>query len=69
MPDEADGLSVEEGLAKTLGVKLGDKMVFDVGGQLGVGSRHQSLRKVDWGSMRVNFFVMFPRASHGAICR
>jgi putative ABC transport system permease protein len=64
VPGEADGLSLEEGLAKTLGVKLGDKMVFDVGGQQ-VSSRVTSLRKVDWGSMRVNFFVMFPRADMG----
>ena len=64
VPDEPDGLSVEEGLAKTLGLKLGDKMVFDVGGQL-VSGHVTSLRKVDWGSMRVNFFVMFPRADMG----
>jgi putative ABC transport system permease protein len=64
VPDEPDGLSVEDGLAKTLGVKLGDKMVFDVGGQL-VSGHITTLRKVDWGSMRVNFFVMFPRASMG----
>ncbi|MFL6700175.1 MAG: ABC transporter permease [Vitreoscilla sp.] len=63
-PDEADGVSVEEGLAKTLGLKLGDKMVFDVGGQM-VSGHITTLRKVDWGSMRVNFFVMFPRASMG----
>jgi putative ABC transport system permease protein len=63
-PDEPDALSVEEGLAKTLGLKLGDKLVFDVGGQR-VAGRVTSLRKVDWGSMRVNFFVMFPRASMG----
>ena len=64
VPDQADGLSVEEGLAKTLGLKLGDKMGFDVGGQQ-VSGRVTSLRKVDWGSMRVNFFVMFPRADMG----
>jgi len=64
VPDEADGLSVEEGLAKTLGLKLGDRLVFDVGGQM-VSGRVTTLRKVDWGSMRVNFFVMFPRASMG----
>ena len=64
VPDEADGLSVEEGLAKTLGLKLGDRMTFDVGGQM-VSGRITSLRKVDWGSMRANFFVMFPRASMG----
>jgi putative ABC transport system permease protein len=63
-PDEPDGLSVESGLAKTLGLKLGDTMVFDVGGQK-VSGRISTLRKVDWGSMRVNFFVMFPRASMG----
>jgi putative ABC transport system permease protein len=64
VPDEPDALSVEEGLAKTLGLKLGDRMTFDVGGQI-VSGRITSLRKVDWGSMRANFFVMFPRASMG----
>jgi putative ABC transport system permease protein len=61
-PDEADGLSVEDGLAETLGLKLGDSLRFDVGG-LPVEGRITSLRKVDWGSMRVNFFVIFPRAT------
>ncbi|MDP1901121.1 MAG: ABC transporter permease [Rubrivivax sp.] len=58
--DEADALSVEEGLAKQLGLKLGDRLRFDVAGQMEEG-RITSLRKVDWGSMRANFFVMFPR--------
>ena len=61
VPNEPDGLSVEQGLATTLGLKLGDRMQFDVGGQA-VSGRITTLRKVDWGSMRVNFFVMFPRA-------
>ena len=56
--DEADGLSVEDGLATQLGLKLGDTLRFDIGGQLKE-SRITSLRKVDWGSMRVNFFVIF----------
>lgn len=60
-PDEADAISVEEGLAQTLGLKLGDVLRFDVGG-MPVEARITSLRKVDWASMRVNFFVMFPRA-------
>jgi putative ABC transport system permease protein len=64
VPEQADGISVEEGLARTLGLKLGDKMLFDVGGQM-VSGHVTSLRKVDWGSMRVNFFVMFPRSSMG----
>ncbi len=58
-PEEADGLSVEAGLAQTLGVGLGDTLRFDIAGQAKEG-RITSLRKVDWGSMRVNFFVMFP---------
>ncbi|MBD7961088.1 ABC transporter permease [Comamonas avium] len=61
LPGEADGASVEEGIAKTLNLKLGDTLVFDIGG-----ARHSarltSLRKVDWGSMRANFFIIFPVA-------
>jgi len=60
--DEANALSLEEGLATTLGVKLGDRLRFDIAGTLREG-RVSSLRKVDWGSMRVNFFVMFPTAA------
>ena len=56
-----DGMSVEAGLATTLGLKLGDTLRFDVGGTP-VEARITSLRKVDWGSLRVNFFVMFPRS-------
>jgi putative ABC transport system permease protein len=60
--DEAGGLSVEEGLATEFGLKLGDTLRFDIAGQLHE-SRVSTLRKVDWGSMRVNFFVIFPRAA------
>ena len=60
-PDEAGGLSVEDGLAQTLKLKLGDTLRFDLAGQFAEG-RISSFRKVDWGSMRVNFFVMFPTA-------
>jgi putative ABC transport system permease protein len=60
--NEAGGLSVEEGLAKSLGLKLGDALRFDIAGTM-VDGRITSLRKVDWGSMRVNFFVLFPTAA------
>ena len=66
VPDEAGGLSVEEGLAQQLGLKLGDTLSFDIAGQQRTG-RVSSLRKVDWGSMRVNFFVMFPQGSMGEV--
>ena len=60
--NEPNAVSVEEGLAQTLGLKLGDELRFDIGGMPAQG-RITSLRKVDWGSMRVNFFVMFPTAT------
>lgn len=53
--------SVEDGLAKTLGLKVGDRLEFTVGGErveMGV----VGLRKLDWDSMRVNFFVLTPPA-------
>ena len=59
--NEADALSVEEGLAEELGLKVGDRLGFDIAGQVKEG-RISNLRKVDWGSMRVNFFVLFPLA-------
>jgi putative ABC transport system permease protein len=57
--DEAGAISVEEGIAKTLGVGLGDELTFDVAG-VKMASKITSLRKVDWSSMRANFFVMYP---------
>jgi putative ABC transport system permease protein len=57
-PGDASAISMEEGLAQTLGLSLGDTLVFDIGG-LRQESRITSLRKVDWGSMRANFFAMY----------
>jgi putative ABC transport system permease protein len=52
-----EGFSVEEGLAETLGIKLGDALLFDAGG-LPLQGQVTSLRKVEWDSFRVNFFVI-----------
>ncbi|MGZ8304700.1 MAG: ABC transporter permease, partial [Telluria sp.] len=49
--------SVEQGIAKTLRLKLGDIMRFNIGG-LEVDAKVTSLRKLEWGSMRANFFVI-----------
>jgi putative ABC transport system permease protein len=57
--NEADGLSIEQGVAETIGAKLGDTLRFDIAGQLRE-ARITSIRKVDWGSMRANFFVIYP---------
>lgn len=54
--------SVEADLAKTLNIHLGDKLTFDVAGQM-LSAKVTSLRKLDWGSMRVNFYVIInPKA-------
>jgi putative ABC transport system permease protein len=51
--------SVEQGLAETLGLKLDDLLAFEIAGNR-VEARITSLRKLDWDSMRVNFFVVAP---------
>ena len=57
--EEADALSIEEGIAKTLKLKLGDSLRFDMAGVVHE-ARITSVRRVDWTSMRANFFVMYP---------
>lgn len=59
-------VSVEEEIARTLGVGLGDSLGFDVQG-VTITGRVASLRKVDWRSLNANFFVIFsPGALDGA---
>jgi putative ABC transport system permease protein len=60
-PGAPGEVSVEDGLAETLGLKLGDTLRFDIGGTPNE-SRITSLRKVDWGSLHANFFVMYTTA-------
>ena len=58
--DERDNraeLSVEEGIAEQLGIRLGDELTYDVAGS-SFTARVANLRKVQWDSMRVNFFVI-----------
>jgi len=61
-----EGFSVEAGLAKTLGIELGDELLFDAGG-LPLRGRVSSLRTVEWDSFRVNFFVIAPPAQFNAL--
>lgn len=51
--------SVEEGLARTLGIRVGDRLTFAIGGEQR-SLQVVGLRKLDWDSMRVNFFVLTP---------
>jgi putative ABC transport system permease protein len=57
--EETGAISMEEGIAQTLGLKLGDTVRFDIAG-MQTESKITSMRKVDWGSMRANFFAMYP---------
>lgn len=50
-------LSVEEGIAQTLGIRLGDLLTYDVAGTA-FEAKVANLRKVEWDSFRVNFFVI-----------
>lgn len=52
-------VSLEEGIAKELGVGLGDQLVFDVQG-VPISTRVASLRRVEWRRIQPNFFVVFP---------
>lgn len=54
----ASEVSVEEGVAKELGVTIGDELIWDVQGAPIV-TRVTSLRKVDWARFEPNFFVIF----------
>jgi putative ABC transport system permease protein len=49
--------SVEEGIAKTLAIKLGDTLTYEVAGSRFT-AKVTSLRKVDWDSFKANFFVI-----------
>ncbi|MBN3793313.1 ABC transporter permease, partial [Burkholderia sp. Ac-20353] len=55
-------ISIEAGLAKILDVKPGDVLRFDVTG-LPIEAPVTSVRKLDWGTFRVNFFVLMPPAA------
>lgn len=53
----ASEVSVEQGILKTLGLQLGDQLTFEIAGQP-VRAQITSVRKLDWDSMKVNFFMI-----------
>ena len=55
---KADGVSVESGIAKRLNIRLGDKLVFTVGG-LEFNATVNSIRHVEWRNMKPNFYFIF----------
>jgi putative ABC transport system permease protein len=57
-PDEIPGVSVEGKVAESLKLKLGDHMVFTVGGA-NREAKVTSLREVNWDNFQPNFFMIF----------
>jgi len=51
--------SVEEGIAASLGIGVGDRLRYDIAGS-SFEAPVTSLRRVQWDSFRVNFFVLAP---------
>ncbi|WP_313382487.1 putative ABC transporter permease subunit YbbP [Pantoea sp.] len=58
-PPQPGEVSMETELAGRLGVKLGDTLTFS-GDTQTFSAKITSLRKVDWESLRPNFFFIFP---------
>ena len=52
-------ISLESGLAKRLGLGVGDTLTFTLGSETLQG-QVASLRELDWDSFRPNFYVIFP---------
>ncbi len=58
-PGETTPVSVEQDIARDLGLTIGDTLVFDVQG-VEIKARVASLREVDWKRFQTNFFMVFP---------
>lgn len=58
-PARLEQFSMESGIAETLGVRVGDVLAFDIAGER-VAAKVTNLRRVDWDSFNVNFFVVAP---------
>ncbi len=52
-------VTLEQGIARDLGVGVGDRLSFDVQG-LALECEVSGIREVDWRQVRPNFFVVFP---------
>jgi putative ABC transport system permease protein len=58
-PGDTVPISLDEEIAKDLGVKIGDELAFDVQG-VPIKTKLASTRTIDWKRFQTNFFVVFP---------
>jgi putative ABC transport system permease protein len=58
-PGDTVPISLDGDIAKDLGTKIGDELVFDVQG-VPIKTTLASTREVDWKRFQTNFFVVFP---------
>ena len=59
---EKNRVSVESTLAEKLDLVLGDQLTFTIGDQK-IEVEIQSIRSVEWDSMRPNFYMIFPKGA------
>ncbi|MCE0460181.1 ABC transporter permease [Pseudomonas uvaldensis] len=57
-PDDMPGVSVEGKVAENLKIKLGDRLLFSVGG-VNREAKVTSLREINWDNFQPNFFMIF----------
>ena len=67
-PGERGQVSVEQGVAERLGIRLGDSLRFSVEGRE-ITARVSSLRKVNWEDLQPNFFMIFSTKNAGIVSR
>lgn len=65
-PPKSGEVSIDAGLADRLGLDIGDKLTF-TGDTQEFSATISSLRRVDWESLRPNFYFIFLR-EHWTLC-
>lgn len=62
LPDDESLISIESGLADSLGVEVGDVLSFVIAGQV-LDARVLNIREVNWDNFTPNFYIIFSPGS------
>lgn len=62
LPEDEPLISIESGLAESLGVDVGDVLSFVISGQV-LDARVLNIREVDWDNFTPNFYIIFSPGS------